>query len=343
MKTRFFTIGVGNTLKIFAQRLRADFYQTNGLDLTVLPEEVIKDKHFPRGSHPCWISCFLWDFVEKETERIVWLDADIECGQKLDYISEAPFAGVIDSGDEITRNNKMNKIFKGMKNYFNNGYFSMTRDMESLFQRIRIEIHSPLQDSCPEQTWTNYYLNNVADQKDIEILPEKYNYMAYSKKNIHKPVPGDVVFLHHSGLQKPSVKGERFMPIQNFDPIETDHYRLSPTLLEVEKNYLNVESGEKIFTKHNVSATIIETLSPDMCFLRGKRIACARFRLSATKLTESEILMKETADKKRRAEEDAKMAKEAAQEAEDAPPPGPVLLKEERPKTRQQVLDELDN
>lgn len=338
IKTEYFTYGVGRQFEQMAQRLKREFEATNKVVMNVLPPEVIVDKQFPKGSHPCWITCWLWDYVEKDTERIVWLDADIDVMNPLDYLSDFPFAAVLDSGESIRRRQLLSNIFKDIKMYFNNGYFSTTREIENIWKMLRSEIRNPLQDTAPEQTWTNYYLLKYVNPTSIYILDEKYNYMCYANKNLNKPIPDNVVHVHHAGLVKPLLKGGEYMPISTFNAIETDNYRLSPTLLEVKKDFLNHRSGEQIFADNNVSAKIIETLPPDMAMLNGKRHACMRFRLSAVKFTDVEVAAMEADRKKKEEEAMKKDVATASAEASSAPPPGPITA----PKPKGPTMDAIE-
>ena len=120
------------------------------------------------------------------------------------------------------------------------------------------------------------------------------------------------------------------MPLKNFNPIVTREYKITPTELVVRKDVIaGGKTGEAIFLENGVSATIIETMPPDMRLLDGtKPVACFVYAISATKLTDSELAAAEKADSDAKAAADKAAAEKVAADKKvaenalkSAPPP----------------------
>jgi hypothetical protein len=117
---------------------------------------------------------------------------------------------------------------------------------------------------------------------------------------------------------------EARMPVNNFNQIETDEYRISPTKMVVRKDVIaNGKSGADIFRENNIEGQIVETLPPEDVSLDGKKPkACFVYKIKASQLTNEEVAKLE-AEEKKKAEEQAKIDSEAAKAAANSAPPPP--------------------
>ncbi len=120
-----------------------------------------------------------------------------------------------------------------------------------------------------------------------------------------------------------------------FNAIITKEYKITPSELVVRKDVISDgKTGEEIFTENGVSATIVETMPPDMRTLDGdKPVPCYVYRIVATKMSDEELAAAEKADAEAKATA-AKVAAErlakdkaAAEAALKATPPPPPLPK----------------
>jgi lipopolysaccharide biosynthesis glycosyltransferase len=190
MNVQYFTCGLGGHYALMAEHLKKSMPQVE-----VISEETVRSFGLnPRTAY--WIKCFLWEIALPDTQIVVWLDCDIQVVGKLEYVSIAPFAAVLDLESTAAKERVALPEYGIIHHYFNSGFFSATRASVEMFQFCQSRVHGGRHGNCVEQGWVNYYL--AFTKLQYEVLPRTYNYLVGSSWER----PEGVIHDHYAGPAK---------------------------------------------------------------------------------------------------------------------------------------------
>lgn len=290
MKTQFFTSG-GKKWEYFVNRLVADYKVINNIDIRVITDA--ECERFRIYKRKFWIKCFLWRIADADTERIVWLDCDMEVRNPLDRISEADFSGVLDYEDTAV-SDKKHFHFEG--SYFNVGFFTARRVTEGLFEKVISQFDNPVNGGCEEQAWISKIVGNVGN---VEVLDRKYNFLHSAPGWVVNP---DIVHYHFAGFERKwMMPGAELTPFR----IETEDYILTEHSFIARKGV----TPNNIWRKHGIQGVIMKSLPNTDGIIKGKKMAIRSFEVVALQLDVGEMDRLDTLEYERLQElEDAKRA-----------------------------------
>lgn len=145
-------------------------------------------------------------YLEKHTDKLLYLDADIICNGAIDELFDLEF------GEDIYLY-AVNDIFHLNgddlnNNYFNSGFLYLSTElfMANNIPEKAIYLASENSYTHPDQD----ALNNLLNTK-FSPLNEMYNYIFsfdshISSKNTYRTIPDDAIFIHYVGVTKPFFK-----------------------------------------------------------------------------------------------------------------------------------------
>ncbi len=173
MKTEFFTVGMGAEYAQMALEMIPRFKRYNGISVTPITRSECKRYNVHNRAY--WIKAFLWDFAAPGTERIGWVDCDFLPVAPMEPFSEAPFAARRDiPWTEKNERTFHPPLFSYIITYFNNAFFTTTRDSIPMFERLQQEVDNPVHGGCIEQTWMNKYVDEMLE---LDELPRSVGYL----------------------------------------------------------------------------------------------------------------------------------------------------------------------
>lgn len=202
MKTKYFTIADGPFFGYMADQMRDRLMYLNGIDLVIIKDDVAK-------IHGClneqyWLKAFLWDFAGY-SDRIMYFDSDILPIEPLPNCvmnSQAVFAARLDVEATGISQRLQHPLFRGIKKYFNNGFFVAHREsIETIFEPMKEAKSHPIRASCIEQTW----MNKIVDEcgYPLTVLPNSVCWMPKGE-----PIPEDGArMIHYAGYNAPAKLG----------------------------------------------------------------------------------------------------------------------------------------
>lgn len=180
MKTKYFTIGDGPEFGYMAAELTRRLLHFNGINLITLKDGLARQ--YKMMGRQYWLKSVLWDFVDADTERIMYFDADIlpilPLGDNV-MKCEKMFAARLDVAITGERQRAQHSIFSNIRNYFNNGFFIANKSSTRHFDQFANCLDSKVQASCEEQTWMNYVFDDI-----LSILPDSVCWMDSEPKNM---------------------------------------------------------------------------------------------------------------------------------------------------------------
>lgn len=191
MKTEFFTIADGPDFGFMGEELRCRMHYYNGINLQIVDDPTCLRYGIGPGTQ-YWMKAFLWELARPDTERIVYIDADILPVQSFpDYVhaASAPFSARLDK-DGIGDNERgTHAIFNGIRDYFNNGFFIATRESMPVFTLAQKEVLNPVHGHCIEQTWMNKFVDETCG---LAQVPKGIAYIVD-----FEPEPENVIMRHY--------------------------------------------------------------------------------------------------------------------------------------------------
>lgn len=206
MRTEFFTVGIGPHHAQMTLEMIPRFFKMNGAWVTPISRYICQKYGVLHQAY--WIKAFLWDLAHPSTERVCWVDGDMLPVAPLEPLSEAPFAARRDipwtSGNERLEHFP---LFSNIREYFNNGFFTATRDAMPAFELLKKEVDNPIHGTCIEQTWMNKHIDETVG---LTEYPRRVAYMVDAEDE-----PQDTRNRHYACLNK----YERFMSDLHLSPL----------------------------------------------------------------------------------------------------------------------------
>lgn len=196
MRTEYFTIADGPEFGFMGRELQQRIQYFNGIDLTIVDDPTcLKFGIGPKTQY--WMKAFLWCLCRSNTERIVYIDADIlPIAPFPQYVLDAtaPFSARPDNDGIGDNERSTHPTFKNIKTYFNNGFFIATVDSLLMFERMKQEVHNPVHGNCIEQTWMNKYVDETCG---LSPLPKAIAHIVD-----YEPEPEHVIMRHYCAGNK---------------------------------------------------------------------------------------------------------------------------------------------
>jgi hypothetical protein len=199
MKTLAITMAHDESWLELARLMAARFERLNGLPCRILGPEAFarfeSPSHSDEDRKPTWLKAHLWDEVEPDVERLIWIDADSIPLRPLGPLPDAPFAARLDAGTVPEKALQMPE-WSDLPFYFNSGFFVATRETRPAFERLKTLRHHPVKGpSGGEQSWLNHCIHRLLPPERIAILPSEISYMY-----VDGDVPPGAKMIHFAGL-----------------------------------------------------------------------------------------------------------------------------------------------
>ncbi len=196
MRTEYFTIACGREYDVMASEMARRLRFFNGVSLSVVTQAQCQYFGFKKRPKQL-MKAYLWELARKDTDRIIFMDADMLQVRPLpEYVlqSTAPYAARLDTESTAANERQSSPLFNGIKDYFNNGFFVATRASLPVFEQIQHHLLHPERGFCTEQTWANKCVDELCG---LTVLPASIAYIVDCE-----PEPDDVIFRHYCAPPK---------------------------------------------------------------------------------------------------------------------------------------------
>jgi len=196
MKTVYVTAALGGWPEDLMFLVQHRFGDVNGVPLTVLGHNDIRGL-VNLMPHPTWVKAFLWDLLPPDTERIMWLDADMVAASPMgDLPTSDPWMACPDTDNTRNRISGVRALSGIGPMYFNAGFFVATRAARGVFniaQTWMLNSNAAVPYMYLDQTPLNVLVTLVLG--GYMALPKQWNWMIKG----YGPPPPDVKFVHFAG------------------------------------------------------------------------------------------------------------------------------------------------
>lgn len=202
----------------YTQRVADCFSELNGIPVRVLQNsdfagEFLSSAHFARY--------YGWQFVSPETEKLIYLDADILPLRPLPPLPDVDFAAAPDHEGTCDKARNNFPILKRVHDYFNSGFFIAGRKTEPLFQSVldrQSHAGGMAEPWYKDQTLLNIEIQLAVKNGDLtfEMLPKSWNYLAISDSVVVQ----DPYMLHLTGVKNSNATKLAHYIINHFDRLK---------------------------------------------------------------------------------------------------------------------------
>lgn len=183
------TAGSGTHRK-FAALLAERFTKINAFPCVDISDDVCW-KCLP---DPYWVKPLIWQLVPDETERVLWLDADVFPITRVGPLPAVPFAAVQDIQRSFDADKDTYPPLEGVKSYCNAGVFVAERSAtEELFKEWQKESRARQRSIFRDQGPLNALLHRHFG--GFTELPMSWNWLVAAR-----PKPEHPVMAHFAGF-----------------------------------------------------------------------------------------------------------------------------------------------
>ncbi len=195
MSTVAFTAETRPAILPVVQRMAKHFTVLNGIPCHVITADSFD---FKKLQHLFFIKWFLWDFVGKEVDTVIWKDSDTVDLLPLGRLPDQPFCAVKDWKETLIDHEAELSRWGILDNYFNTGFFIAKRETQPMFEELKAlalaRTLSPYEGfhTYPDQNILNIKIRELYGK--IELLPSRYNHFV-----AREAATSDTIMLHYAG------------------------------------------------------------------------------------------------------------------------------------------------